>query len=209
MFESPKSKEQNRNSTTNRASAINGNTRSNFQRKDKTKTNVLFHSKSRSTSKICFSTTESAIRSGIVIKNSKLHSLSTLTEQSFLHTLALSSPQEEEGMVSYLYLGDEEKKKRELSVSFPKGARRLIGRCLYLRCFTLTPQLNDPECIVTFGRCALDPLSITFAGHRLLLMYPKATLLSLPRLFLARLHGSVTHGTSISRRRSKSASSRG
>lgn len=112
-------------------------------------------------------------------------------------------------MVSYLYLGDEEKKKRELSVSFPKGARRLIGRCLYLRCFTLTPQLNDPECIVTFGRCALDPLSITFAGHRLLLTYPKATLLSLPRLFLARLHGSVTHGTSISRRRSKSASSRG
>lgn len=72
-------------------------------------------------------------------------------------------------MASYLYLGDEEKKKRELSVSFPKGARRLIGRCLYLRCFTLTPQLNDPECIVTFGRCALDPLSITFAGHRLLL----------------------------------------
>lgn len=209
MFESPKSKEQNRNSTTNRASAINRNTRSNFQRKDKTKTNVLFYSKSRSTSKICFSTTEFAIRSGIVIKNSKLHSLSTLTEQSFLHTLALSSPQEEEGMASYLYLGDEEKKKRELSVSFPKGARRLIGRCLYLRCFTLTPQLNDPECIVTFGRCALDPLSITFAGHRLLLTYPKATLLSLPRLFLARLHGSVTHGTSISRRRSKSASSRG
>lgn len=64
----------------------------------------------RSTSKICFSITESAIRSGIVIKNSKLYSLSTLTEQSFLHTLALSSPQEEEGMASYLYLGDEEKK---------------------------------------------------------------------------------------------------
>lgn len=32
---------------------------------------------------------------------------------------------------------------------------------------------------------------------------------SIPRLFLARLHGSVTHGTSIPRRRNKSASSRG
>lgn len=79
----------------------------------------LFSSKNRSTSKICFST-ESAIRSGIVIKNSKLHSLTTLTEQSFLHTLALSSfpeGRDEKGGMESLYLGDEEKKKaRALSL---------------------------------------------------------------------------------------------
>lgn len=80
----------------------------------------LFSSKNRSTSKICFSTTESAIRSGIVIKNSKLHSLTTLTEQSFLHTLALSSfpeGRDEKGGMESLYLGDEKKKKNASSQS--------------------------------------------------------------------------------------------
>ena len=41
---------------------------------------------------------------------------------------------------------DRREKRCELSVSFPKGKRRLIGR--YFRYFTLTPRLNDPECIV-------------------------------------------------------------
>ena len=97
------------------------------------------------------------------------------------------------------------KKKRELSVSFPKGARRLIGRCLYLRYFTLTPQLNDPECIVTLGRCALDPLSITLAS---LINVSQSDAPSIDPSIIPRAITRIGNAwdVSISRRRSKSAS---